>query len=110
VNVLQRVADVVVQKSTREGFCLCVTEALWKQRPVVASRIGGIPLQIEDGKSGYLVPPYDTEGFAERIIRVLEDPHHAKRLGMEGKKIVKERFLITRLLLDHLDLLEELIL
>jgi len=108
VNALQRKAAVVVQKSLREGFGLTVTEALWKGKPVVASRVGGIPLQIVDGTNGFLVDPRDTEGFAERIVRILRDPELARYLGEEGRQVVKERFLITRLILDSLDLFLEL--
>jgi len=108
VNALQRKAAVVLQKSLREGFGLTVTEALWKGKPVVASRVGGIPLQIADGTNGFLVDPRDTEGFAERIVRVLRDPELAHHLGEEGRRTVRERFLITRLMLDYLDLLLEL--
>jgi trehalose synthase len=108
VNVLQRVSDVIVQKSLKEGFGLTVTEALWKGKPVVASNIGGIPLQIEDGKNGFLLEPDDLEGFAERILDILQTPDLAKEIGKQGKMIVKKKFLITRLLSDYLDLLRNL--
>lgn len=108
VNVLQRVSDVIIQKSLKEGFGLTVTEALWKGKPVVASNIGGIPLQIEDGKNGFLLEPDDLEGFAERILDILQKPDLAKEMGKQGKKIVKKQFLITRLLSDYLDLLRTL--
>lgn len=105
VNVLQRVSDVIIQKSLKEGFGLTVTEALWKGKPVVASKIGGIPLQIEDGKNGFLLEPDDLEGFAEKILDILQNPDLAKEIGKQGKKIVKKKFLITRLLSDYLDML-----
>ncbi len=105
VNVLQRVSDVIIQKSLREGFGLTVTEALWKERPVVASRVGGIPLQITDGETGFLVDPDDTEGFAERILQILEDPALGVRLGRNAKEHVREHFLITRLVSEYLDLM-----
>jgi len=107
VNSLQRVSDVIIQKSLREGFGLTVTEALWKERPVVASDVGGIPLQITDGESGFLVDPTDTDGFSTRIIEILQDDSLAKRLGRSGKECVRDNFLITRLVSDWLDILNE---
>jgi len=109
VNVLQRISNVIIQKSIREGFGLTVSEALWKETPVVASNVGGIPIQITDGKDGYLVDPLDYDGFAEKIIFLLENPSEAKRIGKKGKETVKEKFLITRLLADYIDLLNEMI-
>ncbi|MCK4292053.1 MAG: glycosyltransferase [Planctomycetes bacterium] len=105
VNSIQRFSNVIIQKSIREGFCLCVTEALWKGTPVVASNVGGIPSQIDDGQSGFLVEPHDTEGFAERIIHVLKNPDEAKAVGEKAKETVRQKFLITRLLSDYLDML-----
>jgi len=93
VNVLQRVSSVIVQKSIREGFGLTVFEALWKETPVVASNVGGIPLQITDGENGFLVKPLDYNGFADRIIYLLENPSKAKQIGKKGKEIVREKFL-----------------
>jgi len=107
VNVLQQSSAVIIQKSIREGFGLTVTEALWKGKPVVASNIGGIPLQIKDGESGFLVEPHDVEGFADRIVHILRNPSLAEKLGKNGKENIKEKFLITRLLSDYLDLLNE---
>ena len=107
VNVLQRASNVILQKSKREGFGLTVTEALWKAKPVVASDIGGIPLQIEDGMNGFLIQPDDTNGFARRITDILKNSSLAKKLGKKGEETVKEKFLITRLLSDYLDLLKE---
>lgn len=109
VNALQRSAAVVLQKSLREGFGLTVTEALWKEKPVVASNVGGIPLQIENGKSGYLVEPNDVEGFADRVIELMQKPEKAAQLGREGRKTVKEKFLITKGLLEHIKLLSEFV-
>jgi len=109
VNSIQRLSSVIIQKSIKEGFCLSVTEALWKEKPVVASNVGGLPAQIEDGKNGFLLEPDDIEGFAERIIYILKNPDKAQKLGQEAKKMVKERFLITRLLSDHLDMLNSII-
>ena len=108
VNALQRKAAVVIQKSIKEGFCLAVTEAMWKGTPVVASRVGGIPLQIKDGVNGFLLEPDDEEGFANKIIKILKDKEMAKEMGKEGKEIARKNFLITRLLSDYLDLLTHL--
>ena len=107
VNVLQRISAVIIQKSIREGFGLTVTEALWKEKPVVASDVGGIPLQIKDNVNGFLVPANDTDGFADRIVTLLKDQKLAKELGKNGKQVVKDNFLITRLLSDYLDLFHE---
>lgn len=109
VNALQRAATIVMQKSLKEGFGLTVLEALWKGRPVVASNVGGIPLQIADGKNGSLVEPTDNKGFAEKIIQLLKDPDLAGQLGREARESVRERFLVTRLLSEYLDLLNDLL-
>ena len=108
VNVLQRVSSAVIQKSLREGFALVVTEAIWKGTPVVASNVGGIPLQIKDGENGFLVEPTDLKGFAERLIYLLKNPKLAKEMGKKGKEMARKNFLITRLLSDYLDLLNYL--
>lgn len=105
VNAVQQYSDVIIQKSTKEGFCLAVTEALWKSRPVVASNVGGLPAQIDDGKNGYLVDPHDVEGFAKRITHILKNPDEAKQLGENARETVRNKFLITRLLSDYLDML-----
>ena len=109
VNVLQRVSAVIIQKSIREGFGLAVTEALWKERPVVASNVGGIPLQIRDGENGFLVNPEDISGAAEKVLKILREPEMAREMGRKGKEVVRQNFLVTRLLLDHLDLLNTFI-
>ncbi len=108
VNAVQRASTVIVQKSIREGFCLAVTEALWKGKPVVGSNVGGIPIQIQDGENGYLVDPGDTEGFADRIAEILKDPADAKRIGENGRETVRNKFLTTRLLMDYMDLLKDI--
>ncbi|MBN1125396.1 MAG: glycosyltransferase [Sedimentisphaerales bacterium] len=105
VNAVQRFSDVIIQKSTREGFCLAVTEALWKNAAVVASKVGGIPIQIDDGVDGFLVEPLDYDGFAERIIYLLTHPKERKQLGLRAHEKVRRNFLITRLLSDYLDML-----
>ena len=109
INVLQRVSSVIVQKSLREGFGLVVTEALWKGRPVVASNVGGIPLQIEDGVNGFLVKPDDTDAFVQKILMLLKDRKLAEEFGKKGREIVRDRFLVTRHLLDYLKLLNEIL-
>ncbi len=102
VNAFQSQADVCMQKSIREGFGLTVTEALWKGRPTIAGNVGGIPLQISDGVSGYLVS--SPEEAAQRTIEVLRDPELAKRIGKAGKEHAREHFLTPRLLRDWLRL------
>jgi len=109
VNSIQRFSSVIIQKSIKEGFCLAVTEALWKGTPVVASNVGGLPAQIEHGKNGFLLQPDDVEGFADRIVHILKNPEEAKDLGEKAKETVKQKFLITRLLSDHLDMLNSII-
>ncbi len=109
VNVLQRVATVVIQKSLKEGFGLTVTEALWKEKPVVASRVGGIPLQITDGQTGFLLEPTDHEGFARRIVELIKNPDLGREVGKKGKEVVREKFLITRLIIDYLNLMDEML-
>ena len=108
VNVMQRISDVVIQKSTREGFGLVITEAMWKGTPMVASNVGGIPTQMVDGVTGYLLEPHDYEGFAEKIRLLLENKDLALKLGRQAKEHVRERFLITRHLLDYLNLIHSL--
>jgi trehalose synthase len=103
VNAFQSQADVVVQKSIREGFGLTVTESLWKGRPTIAGKVGGIPIQIENGISGYLVST--AEETADRCVEVLADPELGKRLGRAGKQHARARFLTPRLLRDWLELL-----
>ena len=102
VNAFQRAADVVIQKSTREGFGLTISEALWKSRAVVAGNVGGIPMQIEDGSNGFLVN--SVEECAERIVHLLRDPEERERFGREGRVRVTRQFLTTRHLEDYLDL------
>jgi len=109
VNVLQRASAVIIQKSLREGFGLTVTEALWKSRPVIASKVGGISLQIENEKSGFLLDPQDNQGFASAVLHCLRHPEKAKQMGHKGREYVRHNFLITRLLHDYLQLLGEII-
>ena len=108
VNALQREAAVVIQNSVREGFGLTVTEAMWKGTPVVATRVGGIPLQITDGEDGYLVDPGDVAGVAQCVLKLLRDPDMAAHLGHNARETVRDKFLVTRLLSHWLDLLHEM--
>jgi len=108
VNALQRASSVVVQKSLREGFGLTVSEALWKGTPVVASNVGGIPLQVKDGVNGFLCDPTDNAQFSDRIVGLLENEELGREMGRRGKEHVTENFLITRLLSDYLDLFIEM--
>lgn len=100
VNALQRGSAVVVQKSLREGFALTVTEALWKARPVVASAVGGIPLQIAHKYSGLLC--HSIEGAALHIKQLLNSPDYAAKLGINGKEHIRQNFLLTRHLKDYM--------
>jgi trehalose synthase len=110
VNALQRRASVVVQKSLAEGFGLTVAEAMWKGRPVVASRIGGIQDQIEDGVTGLLLDdPHDVDAFGALVCRLLLDPALARRMGEAAMRRVREQFLGTRHLLQYVDLLGSLV-
>jgi trehalose synthase len=100
VNAFQSQADVMIQKSTREGFGLTVSEALWKARPFIGGRVGGIPLQVQDGETGFLVS--SPEECADRSLRILREPDLGKRLGRSGKEHVRKHFLTPRLLRDWL--------
>jgi trehalose synthase len=103
VNALQRHAAVVLQKSTREGFGLTVTEAMWKGAAIIGGDVGGIRHQIKDEWNGFLVKTPDEA--ATRIVQVLKDPKLRERLGARAKESVREKFLMSRLLEDWLDLL-----
>jgi trehalose synthase len=105
VNALQRRSEVVVQKSLVEGFGLTVSEAMWKARPVVASAIGGIQDQIQDGKSGLLLPdPSDLKAFGAAVTRLLAEPSFASEIGMEAQERVRENYLNDRHLRQYADL------
>lgn len=102
INALQRVASVVLQKSIKEGFGLTVSEAMWKEKPVIGGAVGGIPLQIIHGVTGFLV--YSIDGAAFRIRQFLNNPDMAKRMGQRAKEYVKNNFLITRQIRDYLSI------
>jgi len=107
VNAFQRASDLVIQKSLKEGFGLVVAEALWKETPVIAGNTGGIPLQMTGSLSNYLVN--SIEECAEKIVYLLENPSISKRLGEEGKEIIKQNFLMSRLIRDELTLIKSLV-
>jgi trehalose synthase len=110
VNALQRYATVIAQKSLAEGFGLTVAEAMWKARPVVASRIGGIQSQIVDGESGVLLDdPRDLAAFGEAITGLLLDPRMATRIGESARERVRDEFTSPRSLLDYLAVIDTVI-
>jgi trehalose synthase len=100
INALQRMATVVLQKSLKEGFGLTVAEAMWKNKPVIGGAVGGIPLQIVHGVTGFLV--HSTDGAAFRIRQLLNNPAMAQRMGERGREYVRNNFLITRQVRDYL--------
>jgi trehalose synthase len=106
VNAFQSRADVVIQKSIREGFGLVVTEALWKARPLVAGRVGGIPMQV-DGGGGILIDTIPEAAAA--CVKILRDPDFARQMGRQGKEHVREHYLTPRLLRDDLLLFAKLL-
>jgi trehalose synthase len=103
VNAFQRASDVVVQKSIREGFGLVVAEGMWKGKPVIGGNVGGIRLQIEDGRTGFLVD--SVEACADRTTALLRDPDLRERLGEAARERVRERFLVLREIEDYLRLM-----
>jgi trehalose synthase len=107
INALQRASTVVLQKSLREGFALTVSEALWKRRAVVASAVGGIPLQIIHEQTGLLV--HSIEGTALQSIRLLDNPELRRSLGEEGRQHVRDNFLHTREVRDYLAVFASLV-
>ena len=100
VNALQRASTIIIQKSLKEGFGLTVAEALWKEKPVVASNVGGIPLQIKHKYSGLLCHSVDGAAFA--LKQILNSPEYAKKLGENGREHIRNNFLLTRHLRDYL--------
>jgi len=109
VNALQRRADVVVQKSLAEGFGLTVSEAMWKERALVGSRVGGIQDQIEHGRSGLLVDPRDLTAFGAAVERLLRDPEEANRMGKEGHEQVRREYLAPVRLTREIRLIDQVI-
>ena len=110
VNALQRHASVIVQKSLREGFGLTLTEAMWKSRPVIASRVGGLQDQVTHGEDGLLLDdPSDVEALGDALCRVMQDPGLAARLGANARERVRADFLGIRHLAQYHDLLNGLL-
>ena len=103
INALQRAADIIVQKSTREGFGLTVTEAMWKGKAVIGGAVGGIVLQLRDYHTGFLV--HSPEGCAFRIRYLLHHPEMARRMGETAREFVRTHFLMTRHIRDFLTLM-----
>ena len=106
VNAFQRQASVILQKSLREGFGLAVSEGLWKAKPVIGSNVGGIPLQILDGITGYLVE--SVEQCSARVLELLAHPERARMFGERGHTFVADNFLLTTHLRNYLKLFAEL--
>jgi trehalose synthase len=106
VNAFQRASTVVVQKSLREGFGLTCSEAMWKQRPVIVGGVGGLRLQVDDGESGFLVDSVDA--CAGRLVELLGDEDRRARMGKAAKERVRQAFLSTREVEDHVRLLADL--
>jgi trehalose synthase len=102
VNALQRASSVILQNSIKEGFGLTVSEALWKSKPVITRAVGGIPLQVKHGYDGYFAT--DLHDFSRKTVKLLKDKKLAKKMGANGKKHIKNNFLITRLIEDHITL------
>ena len=100
IDALQTAATIIMQKSLREGFALTITEALWKAKPVVASAVGGIPLQIRNKFTGLLC--HSVEGAAYALRQLLSNPDYGHWLGHNGREHVRQHFLITREIKDYL--------
>jgi len=106
VNAFQQTADVIVQKSLREGFGLTVTEGLWKGKPVIGGKCGGIPIQIQDGQTGFLVE--SIEECADRALFILQNPDKAREMGQRGREYVRRHFISTVNLRNYLHLFRDL--
>ena len=109
VNALQRRASVVVQKSLVEGFGLTVAEAMWKEKPIVASRIGGIRDQLVDGESGLLVEPTDLAAYARAVVLLLANPDFGEKLARAAHVRCRQEYLGPRHLTRYVDLFERLL-
>lgn len=106
VNAFQRISDVCIQKSLREGFGLVVSETLWKGTPMVCGRAGGIVMQMPEGVGGFLIDGVDD--CAARLVELLNDPQAAEELGERGREYVRQHYLMPHLLLHELQLLERI--
>jgi trehalose synthase len=107
VNVFQRGCDVIIQKSLREGFGLVVAEALWKEKPIVAGRAGGIPMQFPEGFDRYLINGVDD--CASQIVHLLHHLGERGEFGRAGRERVGREFLLPRLARDELRLIKDLL-
>jgi len=107
VNAIQVASDVILQKSTREGFGMSIAEAMWKEKPVIGGNIGGIKYLIKDGKNGFLVS--SPKEASLKIIQLIKNPKLGEKLGKEAKKTVEKRFSMPRLLRDYLKLFKEIV-
>lgn len=107
INALQRAADIILQKSIKEGFGLTVTEGLWKSKPVIGGNTGGIRLQLINGETGFVVNT--PEGAAYRARYLLQHPEKGREIGARGREYVREKFLITRQVRDYLGLIYSLL-
>ncbi len=101
VNALQQESSIVFQNSIREGFALTVSEAMWKKTPVIGTMAGGIPLQIKNGKTGFIIRS-EPEGV-KQAIKLLEDSKLRAKIGSQAHEYVKQNFLITRQLHDYIN-------
>ncbi len=106
VGALMQIARGFIHVSTREGFGLVVSEAMWQGTPVVGSRVGGVTKQVVDGKTGYLVDPLDVDAIASRMARLLDDRQEASALGERARLHVREHFLLPELVSRYLVLLQ----
>jgi len=102
INALQRTAAIVLQKSLKEGFGLTVAEAMWKGKPVIGGAVGGLPIQIVHGVTGFLV--HSVEGAAFRIRQLLNNPKMMRKMGESAREHVRYNFLITRQVRDYLSI------
>lgn len=107
VNAFQSSSNIIIQKSIREGFGLTVAEAMWKGTPVIGGNVGGIKLQIIDGKTGFLVE--SVEGCAEKIVCLLRNPDISKKIALSAKEKIRKHFLLPRLIRDHLKIYSSLL-
>ncbi len=106
INALQQGSDIIIQKSLREGFDLTCAEAMWKGKAVIAGNVGGLKIQIQDGKNGFLVN--SAQECAQRIVELIKNPKLAKKLGQRARQAVQKKFLIPRLILDHLKIYQKI--
>jgi trehalose synthase len=107
VNAIQTASDIILQKSIKEGFGMTVTEAMWKEKPVIGGNVGGIKFQIKDNKNGFLVS--SIREMASKIVLLIENPELSKKIGQKGKETVREKFLMPRLLCDYLKIFKNLV-